>query len=83
MKFAALGALAALFLAMPAHAAKEFDCPPTQEVQNQRNELQLSDDLVQRRQQVREAEIARLKERLMRGSAVAQTAAPAQPDTVR
>ena len=74
MKIAMLGLVAAL-AAVPAFATKEFDCPPGQEVQSQRNETVVSEDLLQKRRQAREAEIARLKERLMR-------AAPAQPVAV-
>jgi hypothetical protein len=67
MKTTTLGTLAAvLMIAMPAYAAKEFDCPPTQEVQSERNETALSEELVEKRKQAREADMARLRARFMR-----------------
>src|SRR5262249_43139003 len=83
MKLTTPSALAAVFLiTVPAYAATEFDCTQAQEAQAQSNEVKLSDDLVQKRQQAREAEIARMKERFIRASTAAQPAgAPAQPAT--
>jgi hypothetical protein len=79
MKFTMLGALAVVILAaMPAHAAKEFDCPPAPEVQSQRNETAISEDLLQKRKQAREADMARLRERFMRTTMQAQPAATEQ-----
>ena len=50
MKITMLGVLAAILLTgMPAYATKEFDCPPAQEVQSQRNEAAMSEDLLEKR----------------------------------
>ena len=76
MKIAMLSLFAAL-AAQSAFAAKEFDCPPGQEVQSQRNETAISEDLLQKRKQTRDADIARMKERLMRASSQGQGVAVA------
>jgi hypothetical protein len=79
MKFTTRGAFAiVIFTAIPAQAAREFDCPPTQEVQSQRNETAMSEDLLQKRKQAREADMARLRERFMRAAVPPQPAAAEQ-----
>jgi hypothetical protein len=83
MKFTNPGILAiVIFITSPVHAAKEFDCPPAQEVQSQRNETAMSEELLQKRKQARDADMARLRERFMRATGQAQPAgAPEQQAT--
>jgi len=84
MKFTKPGMLAIVILsATPVHAAKEFDCPPTQEVQSQRNETAMSEDLLQKRKQAREADMARLRERFIRATTHAQPAGAAEQQAAR
>jgi hypothetical protein len=69
MKITKLTVAAAMFLlGMPAYAAKEFDCPPAPEVQGRRNETVISEDLVEKRRQARESDLARLRERCARAT---------------
>ena len=84
MKFTQAGMLAiVIFVAIPVYAAKEFDCPPGQEVQAQRNETVMSEDLLQKRKQARDADIARLRERFMRATAQAQRAGAPEQQAAR
>ena len=84
MKFTKPEILAIVILiASPVHAAKEFDCPPGQEVQSQRNETAMSEDLLQKRKQARDADMARLKERFMRATAQPQPAAAPEQQAAR
>ena len=82
MKFTKLGMLALVILvATPVYAAKEVDCLPGQELQTQRNETTMSEDLLQNRKQARDADMARLREQFMRATAQAPPArVPEQRD---
>ena len=80
MKFTKLCMLALVILvATPVYAAKEVDCLPGQELQTQRNETTMSEDLLQKRKQARDADMARLREQFMRATGQTQPAgAPEQ-----
>jgi hypothetical protein len=84
MKFTTPGMLAIVILvATPVHAAKELDCLPGQVVQTQRNETAMGEDLLQKRKQARDADMARLRERFTRAAAQAQPAGTPEQQTAR
>lgn len=80
MKITTLSALATtVLIAVPAYAAREFDCPTTQEVQSQPEGTMMSEDLVQKRRQSREADLARLRERFTRAASAQSVAVSGSP----
>jgi hypothetical protein len=52
-------------------------------VQSQRNETAMSEDLVEKRKQAREADMARLRERFMRSTKQAQPAGATEQQAAR
>lgn len=77
-KILALGMFAATLVATgSAYAAKEFDCLPAPEVQRSDAVVSESEDLVAKRKKAREADLARMRERLTRPAAGIQPVAPA------
>ena len=78
-KLSALGVLAAALVAAGStYAAKEFDCPPAPEAQRSDAGISESEDLVAKRKRAREADLARMRERLTRSAgAGTQPVAPA------